>query len=215
MVHSVYSRLLTLHLCFRSDSLKQCLDHRQHQITGVSLFSFLSGTIGFSVPLHYRHRQVATVWPSFTVASSLSLALEAPPGCLSLQHTLLTAAPLIFARTLPYSRMFCGSPLSTKLNHKCISLLISASIIWPQPYFPLSFAFLHPSIQPQWMSGYCPNMPGSLSLLCCFLYLAFLCRPSASVEILPSLQGPVQMHFRMKPPQISPTWSEFSTCPLF
>lgn len=46
------------------------------------------------------------------------------PACSPFQHTLLTATSLIFARTLPCSRTFSDSPLSTKLNQKCISLLI-------------------------------------------------------------------------------------------
>lgn len=119
-------------------------------------------------------------WPSVTTAGSLSLTCDALPGGSSFQHTLITAAPLIFARTLPSSRMFSGSPLSTKLNHKYISLLVfcfchlATTKFSPFIYFPPS------RYSATRMSGYCPNMPGTLSLLGRFLRL----------EMLPSLRGP-------------------------
>lgn len=65
---------------------------------------------------------MATVWPSFTTASSLSFLSAALPSWLTLPTHTSQCCPVQLCQELPYSGMFSGSPLSTKLSHKCISL---------------------------------------------------------------------------------------------
>lgn len=108
------------------------------------------------------------------------------PGYLPFQRTFFTAAPLIFARTLPYSGIFRGSPLSTRL-----SLMTILSFCDLATTTSLSFSSIHCSAKIDvWIAQTCLAFSHS----CCFLCLEFLSMPSQSIEIPPSLQGPAQMH---------------------
>lgn len=161
-----------------------------------------------SVPLHYQHRQVSTVWPSFTTANSLSLLSDALLGCLPLQHTFLTAALLIFARTLPYSRTFTGSPLSAKLSHNCINLtILSFCDLTTTKFFSL-FIYFSPSKYPAIMDVWI--LPKHAWHFFTFMLLSLWGIPfcaSQSVEILPTLQGPAQMHSLSSCPEShQPEW---------
>jgi hypothetical protein len=98
------------------------------------------------------------------------------------------AAPLSFARALPYLGMSSGSPLPTKSSHEHIDQpdhfqLLGSGLVTIN-FIAFDLHFLCPNIQPKKMDiQACQACSHFHDSLCSFLCLGFLCGPFQPIDI--------------------------------
>lgn len=146
------------------------------------------------VLFHYSQLSEAFIWCSALVA------------CPSDAHGSLLAC---FARTRPYSRMFSGSPLSTRLRHKGTNLAILGFCNVARAKRFRLFVCFPPTKYPAKMdASVLPKPAGGFPTFICFLCLEFLlchlhllksywvfkaqhrCSPSKAAWVSPTRLGP-------------------------